>query len=460
MFTRNLLSLIFSFLIIAFSSYLFIPKSAPSWVPDSVMWPDAGGISISGFERNSLRLGLDLQGGTRLLLEAIFPENFDGDVDSVVEGTIQILRKRVDGSGVSEAEITQQDEKKISIQLPGLSTSEARDLLGRTAKLKFCEPASTALFASESCDESGAFVQAYGEIDNKIIAMEGSLLKANSYVGSDQLGNPALVFEWHKEGPEISKQVTSRIIGKPLAIFLDQELLSAPTVNSTIVAQGQITGLSIARARQLVIQLNSGSLPVDLQILSEQSVDATLGQDSINRSLIAGQLGLVLVCLFMVLYYGVLGAVSVIALLSYSVITLAIFKLVPITLTLAGLGAFVLSVGMAVDANILIFERMKEELRLGRSFVNSLESGFNRAWPSIRDSNATTLITCLILYSLGGGIVLPGMGSFSAPLVQGFAITLAIGVIISMFTALLFTKSILFYLGKIKYVRRMVGEDL
>jgi len=146
--------------------------------------------------------------------------------------------------------------------------------------------------------------------------------------------------------------------------------------------------------------------------------------------------------------------------LSYSVITLAIFKLVPITLTLAGLGAFVLSVGMAVDANILIFERMKEELRLGRSFVNSLEAGFDRAWPSIRDSNATTLITCLILYSLGGGIVLPGMGSFSAPLVQGFAITLAIGVIISMFTALLFTKTILFYLGKIRYVRKIVGEDL
>ena len=465
MFKRHFISLFFTISITIFSGYLMLPKSVPGYLPsfiqDSLIWPQgAGSLSIGNFQRESMRLGLDLQGGTRLLLKAIFPEEFEGDANSVLEGTVQVLRKRVDGAGVAESEITRQDEDMISIQLPGLNTEEARNLLGRTARLKFCEPIAIAPFQSEPCDADGEFVQAYGEVDGKLIAMSGSLLKANAFVGTDTLGNPAVGFEWQNDGPEISKQVTTRLVGQRLAIFLDDEILSAPVVNSTIIKQGQITGLSLDRARQLVVQLNSGSLPVDLQILSEQSVDATLGQDSIDKSLAAGKLGLMLVCFFMLLYYGFLGGVSVIALLVYSLLTLALFKLIPITLTLAGIGAFVLSVGMAVDANILIFERMKEELRSGRSYVNSLEIGFGRAWPSIRDSNATTLITCLILYSLGGGIELPGMGSFSAPLVQGFAITLAIGVLISMYTAVFFTKSMLYFLGKFRAVRRMVGEDL
>ncbi len=462
---RYTFSLMLSIFFILFSIYLFFPKQIPSFFPQSVsenlIWPSiGGGITIGDAQRNEMRLGLDLQGGTRLLLKAIFPENFEGNAESVIEGTIQVLRKRVDGAGVSESEITLQDNDKISIQLPGLSTEEARNLLGRTAMLKFCEPVEIAPFASESCDPAGDFVQAFGEIENNIIPMSGSLLKANSYVGTDALGNPAVVFEWQGDGPEVSRQVTSRLIGNRLAIFLDDEALSAPTVQATITEVGQITGLSLDRARQLVIQLNSGSLPVDLQILSEQSVDATLGKDSVEQSLIAGQLGLLLVCIFMILYYGFMGVVSVVALLAYSLITLAVFKLIPITLTLAGIGAFVLSVGMAVDANILIFERMKEELRRGRSFVSALDIGFGRAWPSIRDSNATTLITCLILYSLGGGISLPGMGAFSAPLVQGFAITLAIGVLISMYTAVFFTKSMLYFLGKSKFVRKITGEEL
>ncbi|MDG1989693.1 MAG: protein translocase subunit SecD [Dehalococcoidia bacterium] len=465
MFKRHFISLFFTIFISIFSAYLFLPNATPNFLPnsiqESIIWPEsAGGLSIGNFQRDSMRLGLDLQGGTRLLLKAIFPEEFEGDSNSVLEGTIQVLRKRVDGAGVAEAEITRQDQDMISIQLPGLNTEEARNLLGRTARLKFCEPIAIAPFQSEPCDENGEFVQAYGEVDGKIIAMSGSLLKPNAFVGTDTLGNPAVGFEWQNDGPEISKQVTTRLIGQRLAIFLDDEVLSAPTVNATIIKQGQITGLGLERARQLVIQLNSGSLPVDLQILSEQSVDATLGQDSIDKSLVAGQLGLMLVCFFMLLYYGLLGGVSVIALLVYSLLTLALFKLIPITLTLAGIGAFVLSVGMAVDANILIFERMKEELRSGRSYVSSLEIGFGRAWPSIRDSNATTLITCLILYSLGGGIALPGMGSFSAPLVQGFAITLAIGVLISMYTAVFFTKSMLYFLGKYQRFRRFVGEEV
>jgi preprotein translocase subunit SecD len=192
-----------------------------------------------------------------------------------------------------------------------------------------------------------------------------------------------------------------------------------------------------------VVQLNSGALPLELSVLQEQQVDATLGQDSVQRSVVAGQIGLLLVVLFMVLYYRVSGLLASAALVVYTLLSLAAFKLIPVTLTLAGIGAFVLSVGMAVDANILIFERMKEELRAGRGYANSVEAGFRRAWPSIRDSNATTLITCGILYALGGGIEVPGLGSFDAPLVQGFAVTLAVGVLISMFSAITVTRSFL-----------------
>ena len=189
-----------------------------------------------------------------------------------------------------------------------------------------------------------------------------------------------------------------------------------------------------------MVQLNSGALPLELTVLQEQTVDATLGEDSVQRSVLAGEVGLLLVALFMVLYYRLPGLMAALALAVYTVLTLAVYKLVPVTLTLAGIGAFILSVGMAVDANILVFERLKEELRSGRSYAASLQSAFDRAWPSIRDSNVATLITCTILFVLGGGIQVPGVGTFDAPLVQGFAVTLAIGVLVSMFSALTVTR--------------------
>ena len=187
----------------------------------------------------------------------------------------------------------------------------------------------------------------------------------------------------------------------------------------------------------------AGALPLQLTVLQEQTVDATLGEDSVQQSVLAGEIGLMLVALFMILYYRLPGLISAGALGIYTVLTLAVFKLVPVTLTLAGIGAFVLSVGMAVDANILIFERLKEEMRAGRSYAAAIDAGFSRAWPSIRDSNATTLITCLILYVLGGGIEVPFLGAFDAPLVQGFALTLAAGVLVSMFSAIVVTRTLM-----------------
>ncbi len=429
------------------SLWVVWPAEPSSVLPPGVPWPKGRGVSIGGFDRTEMRLGLDLQGGTRLLLAATIPEGFEGNLDDALEGTIRVLRRRVDASGVAEAEITRQGQSNISVQLPGLTPEEARSLLGRTALLRFCERAGQQTLPggepAAACDTQGQWEQSYGIIDGKALPLNGRSLKANAFVGADQLGAPAVNFEWQADGPELSAQVTTRLLNQPLGIFLDNELLSAPNVGSTIRERGQITGLDLVRAQELVIQLNSGALPLELSVLQQQQVDATLGADSVRQSVVAGEIAFLVVVLFMVLYYRMAGVLASVALLVYALLSLAVFKMIPITLTLAGIGAFVLSIGMAVDANILIFERMKEELRAGRGYAAAVDAGFARAWPSIRDSNASTLITCVILFALGGGIEIPGIGAFDAPLVRGFALTLAVGVGISMFTAITVTRALL-----------------
>ncbi|MDA1010457.1 MAG: protein translocase subunit SecD [Chloroflexi bacterium] len=432
--------------------YVVWPSQPREFLPSFVPWPSGQGIAIGDFERREMRLGLDLQGGTRLLLRADVPETFDGDLDSALEGTVRVLRRRVDGTGVTEAQITRQGEANISVQLPGLTPEEARSLLGRTAQLRFCEPVPTGGVAtSEPCDPSGQWQLSTGQVGGQTLGLTGQYLRSNAYVGFDQLSNPFVGFEFTGDGGRIFEQVTSRRIGQQIAIFLDAELLSAPVVNAVISDSGTITGLNLERARELVVQLNAGALPLELTVLQEQAVDATLGADSVRKSVLAGQIGLMLVALFMILYYRLPGLIAAGTLIIYAALTLAAFKLVPVTLTLAGIGAFVLSVGMAVDANILIFERLKEELRAGRSYAASIDAGFARAWPSIRDSNVTTLITCLILFVLGGGIEIPILGAFDAPLVQGFAVTLAVGVMISMFTAIMVTRT---------FMRALIGTRI
>ena len=439
---RRWLPLLGVLLLTIASIYTIWPSEPGKWLPGNVPWPEGQGVSIGGFERDTMRLGLDLQGGTRLLLQGSLPEGAEGDLDDALEGSVGVLERRVNAAGLSEAEVTRQGVDSITIQIPGLAPDEARQLLGRTALLQFCE-APTGLGGGAPCGDDGQWVQSLAVLDGESVALTGRFLRANAFVGSDPLGNPLVQFEWTAEGATLSEQITRRLLGQPLAIFLDNELLSAPTVQGVIVNNGTISGLTFERATELVIQLNSGALPVQLTVLQEQEVDATLGEDSVRRSVLAGEIGLLIVMLFMVLYYRVPGILASIALVVYTLVTLAIFKLIPVTLTLSGIAAFVLSVGMAVDANILIFERMKEELRSGRAFHTALDAGFARAWSSIRDSNVTTLITCGILFALGGGIELPGFGAFDAPLVQGFAVTLAIGVLVSMFSAITVTRSLL-----------------
>ena len=270
--------------------------------------------------------------------------------------------------------------------------------------------------------------------------LTGKNLKKSIVQFDPNTGEPSVSLSFDEEGKKLFADITARNVGKPVAIFLDGQPISIPTVNETI-RQGKavITGrFNIAEAKQLVERLNAGALPVPITLISQQTVGASLGQESVDKSLFAGLIGLLAVAVFMILYYRLPGLLSVIALAIYTAIVLTIFKVWPVTLTLAGVAGFILSIGMAVDANVLIFERLKEELKNGRETDSAMEEGFKRAWTSIRDSNISTILTCLILMWFGSSII------------KGFAITLGIGVLTSMFSAIFITHSFLRIFSKIK----------
>ncbi|MSQ33194.1 MAG: protein translocase subunit SecD [Dehalococcoidia bacterium] len=381
-------------------------------------------IRLGDFRREGMRLGLDLRGGSHLVLQADLSQA-NNPVEAL-RGAKEVIERRINALGLTEPVIQTQGEDRILVQLPGVGASEARALIGATAQLDFREvPVGGADFVPAT---------ALGD-DGLPKRLTGEYLKPNSLVSLDTTTNlPVVNFEFNSEGGRLFAQVTGRNLGRPLGIFLDDQLLSAPTVQAQISDRGVITGIDVTGARNLSIQLNAGALPVPVEVIQESEVDAVLGADSIRQSLLAGAVGLAVVFLFMVIYYRVPGLVAGAALLVYTAIALAVFKLIPVTLTLAGIAAFILSIGMAVDANILVFERMKEELRAGRSLGAAMEAGFARAWSSIRDSNVSTLITCAILFWFGS------QPAFGTSLVRGFAVTLGLGVLISMFSALTVTR--------------------
>jgi len=264
-------------------------------------------------------------------------------------------------------------------------------------------------------------------------ALGGKQLQRAQVVFDPNVGTPTVSLQFDNEGSKLFEELTTANVGKTIGIFLDNQPISTPTVNEPISGgQAVISGnFSLPEAKLLAQRLNAGALPVPITLISQQTVGASLGADSLNRSLFAGMIGLLAVSLFMLLYYRLPGLIAVIALIIYSCLVLTIFKFFHITLTLAGIAGFILSIGMAVDANVLIFERMMEELRRGRDLLSATNEGFHRAWPSIRDSNVCTLITCSILFW------------FSTSLVKGFALTLTIGVIVSMFTAVTISRNLL-----------------
>ncbi len=393
--------------------------------------------------KKGVLLGLDLQGGIHLVYKADLSSVEPGDTAEIMDGAVAVIANRINPLGVTEPVIEKHGEDRIVVELPGLSiTDKQKERLGRTALLEFGEQATEDEEARWE-NELGRWKPATGTIDGQEKALNSSYFRENTYVDIDQFGRVLLIFEWDEEGSKLSEEITSRMMGKRLGIFEgDGPLLGedglpiAPKVQAVITGSGEITGLSFNEATELSKQLNLGRLPVSLEIIYEQTISPVLGADFVNLSLKAGLIGIVLVMLFMSLYYRLSGLVASLSLIFYGALVMALFKMIPVTLTLAGIGGFVLSIGMAVDANVLIFERMKEELGAGRTLGAAIEVGFSRAWTAIRDSNITTFIVCGILYWVGSSIVA------GAP-VMGFALTLFIGVAVSMFTAILVTRTLL-----------------
>jgi len=382
------------------------------------------------------RFGLDLSGGTHLVLEADMSTIAAGDRDQAFSSAKTVVERRVNLYGLTEPLVQQAkvgNAYRIIVEIPGVSAvSQAVDLIGKTAQLSFYEEGSeSAKIASPS---------SYFDIWSKPTGLTGKNLKKSEVTFDPKTSKPEVALEFDSEGSKMFADITRRNVGKSVAIFLDNQILSYPRVDSAIeggkaVIQGNFT---TDEAKQLSVSLNAGALPVPLKVAEQRNIGATLGQQSVEKSIQAGLIGLSIVALFMIFNYGLLGVVAVTALIIYTLTVLALFRIIPVTLTLAGIAGFILSIGMAVDANILIFERMREEIRWGRDYITALRLGFDRAFPSIRDSNVSSLITCAILYYFGSGII------------RGFAITLAIGIIASLFSAIIVTRTLLRLIYRIK----------
>jgi len=423
------------------------------------------------FSRNvEVRLGLDLRGGLQTLLEADLPTN--SSVSSEDLGiTRQILESRANALGVSEVVMQTAGERRIVAEFPGVSNpEEVVAALQQTGLLEFVDMGTTPVeagtviktdfAASDTTDGASttATPEATATTDANQLTptavpgqptpaagqeatvyhtvMTGADLK-EAHVSANQTGQPAVSFTLSTEGTQIFADYTSTHTNQYLGIVLDKTVISAPVVRNPITdGQGIIEGGFTAQsANDLAIQLRYGSLPVPVKVVESRTVGATLGEESVRKSLMAGMIGLGVVILFMLLYYRLPGFIADLALISYAILSLALFKFIPVVLTLPGIAGFILSIGMAVDANILIFERLKEELRAGRNLRQAIDLGWSRAWPSIRDSNTSTLITCLILYVFGN--------TFGASMVKGFSVTLALGVLMSLFTAIIVTRTFL-----------------
>ncbi|MFN7088579.1 MAG: protein translocase subunit SecD, partial [Candidatus Paceibacteria bacterium] len=312
--------------------------------------------------------------------------------------------------------------------------NEAIKIIGETPFLEFREERTASeteaiLELQKSGDERAKFEDLYF----KPTGLTGEYLSGAQVDFEPNTGQPVVNLQFNDEGTKLFSQITERNVGKKLAIYLDGAIISAPVVREAIPSgKAQISGqFTIQEARQLARRLNEGALPVPIHLISQRTVGAILGEEALKQSIRAGIMGFLLISLFMIIYYRLSGLVAVLALSIYTVVVLSIFKLIPVTLTLAGIAGFILSVGMAVDANILIFERTKEELRRKKPIFSALEEGFLRAWPSIRDSNISTIITSIVLYT------------FATSIIKGFALTLLIGVLVSMFSAILVSRTLL-----------------
>lgn len=415
--------------------------------------PNNPGINIFGIQKPiETRLGLDLVGGVQALLEADLPEDSTAITPESMQTARTIVENRVNGLGVNEAVVQVAGDRRIVVEIPGETDPErALDTIKQTGLLEFVDFSS--LPPQEAVSLTGVQIVTDFETSNTLessqeisptlpsqvfhTVMTGSALKTVQVTTDPLTGEPQVAFELTPDGTQIFRDFTTANVGNILAIVLDKVVISAPSINDPITdGQGIISGqFTIESANALAIQLRYGSLPIPLKIVESRTVGPTLGQDSLSKSLRAGIVGFSVVILFMILYYRLPGIIAIFTILVYALVTFALFRFIPITLTLPGIAGFLLSTGSALDANILIFERLKEELRSGRTLGQAVDLGWRRAWPSIRDSNIATIITSIILFWFGS--------AFGATIVKGFSLTLAVGVGVSLFSAILITRTIL-----------------
>lgn len=398
------------------------------------------------------KLGLDLAGGTHLVYKADTSELPQADVQDSMNTLRDVIERRTNLFGVSEPIVQIEKssvfkggerQQRLIVELPGITDiSEAVRIIGETPLLEF------KLVNEEAAPSTENEELTQERIDELFLStgltgrfLDRSQLEFGTGGASGHLQNEPIVrLDFTKEGAELFANITKENIGRTLAIFLDGDLKSAPVINEEIDGGSAIVsgGFTPQEARDLVRNLNLGALPVPIELLSTQTIGASLGKDALDKGIIAGIIGLIAVALFLMLWYRLPGIVAVVSLAIYIVIMLALFKFIPVTLTAAGLAGFLLSMGLAVDANVLIFERMKEEFREGNDINSATHNGFKRAWLSIRDGNISSIITAIILFWFG------------TSLVKGFALTFGIGIIISMLTAITISRSFLYALGNYK----------
>jgi preprotein translocase subunit SecD len=431
---------IFIALLVLVSLYIDLPTKIFNFM---VPRPDIKIGNLDFSQSIPLSEGLDIKGGLQVTLTADMKDISAADRPSALESAKEVIGRRIDLFGVSESGIktaVSGNDYRLILELPGVTDSQqALDLIGQTAKLEFALPVYTpGKTATESATLTG-----FTPTD-----LTGADLARAAVTFQTQDSQPGVSLTFKDSGTAKFAKLTKENIGKPIAILLDGDPITMPTVQVEITdGNAQITGkFTTEEAKALAVQLNAGALPVPVSVLSQNSIPATLGADSIRKSVTAGAIGLFMVVFFMIAYYGRLGLIASISLTIYGLVTLALYKLIPVVLSLPGIAGFLLSVGMAVDSNILIFERYKEEIRAGRQPKVAMELAFGRAWNSIKDANAATILTGTILFNPLNWPFLNTSGS-----VRGFAFTLVLGILISLFTGLVVTRNFLrlFYKEKL-----------
>jgi len=400
--------------------------------------PKLSGQTHTGFMNKPFRLGLDLSGGTQLVYRADVSKIPTQDVGSAMTSLREIIEKRVNSFGVSEAIVRTEagsfangNEERLAIELPGVTdVAQAVALIGQTPILEFKvernkdAPIEVKVGADGQLD--------LGSIDQYTSSgLDGRFLKRAEVVFDSTTGRPTISITWNDEGSKLFADITKASVGKTIAIYLDGSIISAPTVNEEITGgQAVISGgFTVKEAQDLARRLNSGALPVPIELVSTNNIGATLGTVATHAGVKAGLIGFILIALCMILWYRFSGVIAVLNLAIYTAIMLFVFKLWPVTLTAAGIAGFIISLGIAVDSNILVFERMKEEIRHGGTIRDGLNAGFARAWSSVRDSNFSSLITGFILYSAG------------TTLIKSFAFTFFLGTLVSLLVSYIISKA-------------------